>query len=206
MTTFVSLYQAGEGIYEQFDKVLVIDKGRQVFFGPADQARQYFINLGYKDLPRQTTADYLTGCTDENERRENILVSFSPRERLLMTKHSLPTEFADGRDKSNVPSTSESLEEAFRASPYYFALEAERRMLNESFARDLKGREEFLLAVQEDKRKGVPKKSPYTTGLWTQIAALTVRQTQIRLQDRVGMTVNLVTIVSMAIIIGTVGV
>lgn len=30
MTTFVSIYQAGEGIYEQFDKVLVIDQGRQV--------------------------------------------------------------------------------------------------------------------------------------------------------------------------------
>lgn len=33
MTTFVSLYQAGEGIYDQFDKVLVIDAGRQVYFG-----------------------------------------------------------------------------------------------------------------------------------------------------------------------------
>jgi len=33
-TTFVSLYQAGEGIFEQFDKIMVIDNGRQVFFGP----------------------------------------------------------------------------------------------------------------------------------------------------------------------------
>jgi ATP-binding cassette subfamily G (WHITE) protein 2 (SNQ2) len=31
-TTFVSLYQASENIYKQFDKVLVIDNGRQVFF------------------------------------------------------------------------------------------------------------------------------------------------------------------------------
>jgi ATP-binding cassette subfamily G (WHITE) protein 2 (SNQ2) len=79
-TTFVSLYQAGEsthlpplnqlskltlptGIYKQFDKVLVINKGRQVYFGPADEARNYFVSIGYKDLPRQTTADYLTGCS-----------------------------------------------------------------------------------------------------------------------------------------------
>ena len=56
VTTFVSLYQvrpsragrpselilftqAGEGIYDQFDKVLVIDEGRQVYFGPAKEAR-----------------------------------------------------------------------------------------------------------------------------------------------------------------------
>ena len=29
-TTFVSLYQASENIYNQFDKVMVIDSGRQV--------------------------------------------------------------------------------------------------------------------------------------------------------------------------------
>lgn len=67
MVNFVSLYQAGEGIYEQFDKVLVIDEGRQIFFGPVSEARQYFLSLGFRDLPRQTTADYLTGCTDPNE-------------------------------------------------------------------------------------------------------------------------------------------
>lgn len=68
-TSFVSLYQAGEGIYQQFDKVLVIDEGRQVYFGPAKEARQYMVGLGFSDRPRQTTADYLTGCTDPNERR-----------------------------------------------------------------------------------------------------------------------------------------
>ena len=68
MTSFVSLYQAGEGIYEQFDKVLLIDKGQQIYFGPANRAREYMLSLGWKDKPRQTTADFLTGCTDENER------------------------------------------------------------------------------------------------------------------------------------------
>lgn len=68
MTSFVSLYQAGEGIYEQFDKVLLIDKGQQIYFGPANRAREHMLSLGWKDKPRQTTADFLTGCTDENER------------------------------------------------------------------------------------------------------------------------------------------
>lgn len=51
------------GIYKQFDKVLVLNKGRQVYFGPASEARKYFVSLGYKELPRQTTPEYLTGCS-----------------------------------------------------------------------------------------------------------------------------------------------
>jgi ATP-binding cassette subfamily G (WHITE) protein 2 (SNQ2) len=46
-TTFVTLYQAGESIYELMDKVLVIDSGRMLYQGPANKARQYFVNLGF---------------------------------------------------------------------------------------------------------------------------------------------------------------
>ena len=57
-------YQAGEGIYDLFDKVLVLDEGRQVYFGSPKEARAYFEGLGYNSLPRQSTADYLTGCSE----------------------------------------------------------------------------------------------------------------------------------------------
>lgn len=63
MLTEVYSYQAGEGIYDLFDKVMVLDGGRQVFYGPPNEARAYFENLGYNKLPRQSTADYLTGCS-----------------------------------------------------------------------------------------------------------------------------------------------
>ena len=88
-------YQAGEGIYELFDKVLVLDKGRQVYFGPPSEARAYFEGLGYASLPRQSTPDYLTGCTDPNER-----------------------QFAPGRSEADVPCTPEALEKAFLDSRY----------------------------------------------------------------------------------------
>lgn len=35
--------QAGEGIYDQFDKVLLIDEGREVYFGPTSEARAYMV-------------------------------------------------------------------------------------------------------------------------------------------------------------------
>ncbi|KAJ3501614.1 hypothetical protein NLJ89_g9259 [Agrocybe chaxingu] len=49
-TTIVSIYQAGESLYQYFDKVCVIYEGRMAYFGPADQARQYFIDMGYVSL------------------------------------------------------------------------------------------------------------------------------------------------------------
>ena len=58
-STIVAIYQAGEQLYEHFDKVCVIYEGRQVYMGPANRARQYFIDMGYEPANRQTTADFL---------------------------------------------------------------------------------------------------------------------------------------------------
>jgi ATP-binding cassette subfamily G (WHITE) protein 2 (SNQ2) len=41
-TTFVTLYQAGEGIYQLMDKLLVIEGGRMIYQGPARDAKAYF--------------------------------------------------------------------------------------------------------------------------------------------------------------------
>ncbi|KAM6501505.1 pleiotropic drug resistance ABC transporter [Amanita muscaria] len=63
-TTIVAIYQAGEQLYRMFDKVCLIYEGRMIYFGPADQARQYFIDMGYEPANRQTTADFLVAVTD----------------------------------------------------------------------------------------------------------------------------------------------
>lgn len=47
----------------------VLYEGRQIFFGPTHEAKEYFINLGFECLPRQTTADFLTSITNPAERR-----------------------------------------------------------------------------------------------------------------------------------------
>lgn len=177
---FVSLYQAGEGIFEQFDKVLLIDQGRQVFFGPAAEARPYLISLGYKDLRRQTSADYLTGCTDENER-----------------------QFADGIDEEKVPKTPEELEAAYKESDVYRRMMKEREEWQEYERRELKWREEFRRAVAEDKGRGVGKKSPYTVSFLSQVWALTFRQARIKMQDRVGFSMGYITSIITALIAGS---
>ncbi|RDB29035.1 ABC transporter G family member 11 [Hypsizygus marmoreus] len=178
-TTFVSLYQAGEGIYDLFDKVMVLDEGRQVFYGPPSEARAYFENLGYKALPRQSTADYLTGCTDPNER-----------------------QFAPGRAAHEVPSTPEALENAYRLSTYARDNEACLEKYKHEMEHEKADQEAFRAAVAADKKKGVSKKSPYTLGFTGQVRALTVRQFQMRLQDRFQLVTSFTLSIALGFVIG----
>ncbi|WVQ86013.1 hypothetical protein IAT38_008181 [Cryptococcus sp. DSM 104549] len=180
-TTFVSLYQAGEGIYQQFDKVLVLNESHVVYFGPAKEARAYMVGLGYQDLPRQTTADYLSGCTDPNERR-----------------------FAEGRDADSVPSTPEAMEEAYKASEIYARMSREREEYKHLMESDSTAREDFKLAVREQKHKGVSKKSPYTVPFVSQVWIIAKRQIRLKFQDHFGIYTGYATSLIIALIVGSV--
>jgi ATP-binding cassette, subfamily G (WHITE), member 2, PDR len=67
-TALVSIYQAPQSAYDLFDKVLVLYEGRQIFFGRANDAREYFVRLGFECPSRQTTPDFLTSMTSPLER------------------------------------------------------------------------------------------------------------------------------------------
>ncbi|EMC93966.1 hypothetical protein BAUCODRAFT_75202 [Baudoinia panamericana UAMH 10762] len=179
-TTFVSLYQASENIYKQFDKVLVIDRGRQVFFGPAQEARAYFESLGFLPKPRQTTPDYLTGCTDPFER-----------------------EYQEGRDATNVPSTPSDLADAFERSDYASRRDQEMSTYRKRVGEEQQVYEDFKLAVIQGKRRA-SKKSVYSIPFYLQVWALIKRQTTLKWQDRFELTVSWVTSIVIAIVIGTV--
>jgi ATP-binding cassette subfamily G (WHITE) protein 2 (SNQ2) len=68
ITTAMSVYQASENVYDFFDKVCVIYRGRMVYYGPTSLAREYFIDMGYQPANRQTTPDFLVAVTDPNAR------------------------------------------------------------------------------------------------------------------------------------------
>ncbi|KAH7147453.1 ABC-2 type transporter-domain-containing protein [Fusarium sp. MPI-SDFR-AT-0072] len=52
----------------EFDNVLLLYEGRQIFFGPTSEATAYFTAMGFECPPRQTTADFLTSLTNPDER------------------------------------------------------------------------------------------------------------------------------------------
>jgi hypothetical protein len=141
-----------------FDRFHVLDKGRQIYLGPPSRARSYFEELGFKSLPRQPTADYLTGCTDPNERQ-------------LFPRRSI----------ADVPSTPEALEQVFLESELGVYLRNELEEYKTVMKED---QELFRRAVLLDKKSGVSKESPYTFGYAGQVMALARRQFQMRLQDR----------------------
>ena len=68
-TQAIAIYQASQAIYDLFDKAIVLYEGRQIYFGPADEARDYFEAMGWFCPPRQTTGDFLTSVTNPQERR-----------------------------------------------------------------------------------------------------------------------------------------
>lgn len=177
--SILSSYQAGEGIYELFDKVMVLSEGRQVFYGPPSEARAYFEGLGYNPLPRQSTADYLTGCTDINER-----------------------QYAPGRSAADVPSTSTALENAYRLSKYAQVNDDALQKYKVAMATDKADQEAFRQSVADDKKKGVSQKSPYTLGFTGQVRALIVRQFQQRLQDKFQLYTSYTLTIALGLVIG----
>jgi len=180
MPTLVSLYQASESIYALFDKVLVIDAGRQVYFGPAKEARGYFEGLGFAQKPRQTTPDYLTGCTDPWER-----------------------EYAPGVDVYTVPSTSEELEKRYKESGTFVKMVKDKDLYKAEVARDSTARDHFRRAVLEDKHTFTPKKSVYSIPFHRQAAALFKRQFRLKIQDWFTLATSWTTTMVIAILVGT---
>eukprot|EP00127_Corallochytrium_limacisporum_P006559 Clim_evm31s230 gene=Clim_evmTU31s230 len=60
LTVILTQYQARKEIYEEFDNVLVLKEGKQVFFGPPKAAVPYFGTLGLKVPARRTVPDFLS--------------------------------------------------------------------------------------------------------------------------------------------------
>lgn len=52
-----------------FAKVLVINGGRQIFYGKATEAKAYFENLGFVCSTQTTTTDFLNSMTAEPQLR-----------------------------------------------------------------------------------------------------------------------------------------
>jgi len=176
-TTIVTLYQAGESIYREFDKVCLIDSGRQIYYGPASEARQYFESLGYETQPRSTTADFLTSITNETERRIQ--------------------KGMEGR----VPITPEELEAAFRESKYYKQVQAELDQYDQEL-KDAETAKVFDQAVTNEKNKGSSSKSPYVVSFPTQVVSLTQRELELKLQDWTTLRNYLINAVILALILG----
>ncbi|KAK9463929.1 ABC-2 type transporter-domain-containing protein [Lipomyces oligophaga] len=175
-TTIVTLYQAGEGLYREFDKVCLIDQGRQIFYGPASEARRYFENLGFVPAQNITTADFLTSLSRPSLRR--IKPGF----------------------EQTAPKTPEEFEAIYKASHFY---DDALREIDEYHA-DLENtghqaRHEFASAVQAQRYSN---KSLYTVSFFKQVYMIIIREFQLQWQDQVLLRTKIVNSVVVGLLIG----
>ena len=174
LSTIVSIYQAGESLYQHFDKVCVLYEGRMAYFGRADQARQYFLDLGFEPAHRQTTADFLVAGL--------LLLYFrclfhSLARCLLATDPS--AQIVRDDFKGRVPRTPAEFAAAFLAS----GAAIQNRADMDSYRNDFVGKPERVLAYQQSvtaehattTRKG----SAYTISIPMQARAVMLRRLQI---------------------------
>ncbi|KAF8997054.1 pleiotropic drug resistance ABC transporter [Cyathus striatus] len=179
-STIVSIYQAGESLYQHFDKVCVIYEGRMAYFGAADAARQYFIDLGYEPANRQTTADFLVAVTDPNGR--------------------IVRSGMEGR----VPRSAGEFAKTFLESELG---EANRRDV-ESYLEECVGKPERRVLYEESAygefAKHSNKRSPYLLSIPQQAAAVMKRRVQILNGNLLASGLNLFSFIFQALIIGSV--
>lgn len=151
----VSLYQAGNGIYDQFDKVTVIAEGRVIYYGPRSEARGYFENLGLEHMDGANTADYLTAATALQERC--IIPGF----------------------KGSVPRTAAEFAQAYEQSEVAQRMRKEIDHYNQGDST-----ERTLEAVRSRKSKWVSSQSPQKAPYLVQIQIALIREYQQRWGDQ----------------------
>ncbi|KAF4544031.1 ABC transporter [Lasiodiplodia theobromae] len=104
--TIMSIYQASDAMAQLFDKVLIINAGREIYFGPLEESKQYFEDLGFYYDPRMSLTDFLTTMSGDH------------RSRIVRQGFSGPPP----------PVTPEDFEAAFKRSKYWSALIDETSM------------------------------------------------------------------------------
>lgn len=124
------------------------------YYGPGDEARQYFIDMGYEPANRQTTADFLVAVTNPQGRIERPNVVSIPRTADEFAAHFQKSQFGEAnRDDINLYRT-EFVGQPNRASIYKESARAEHS-------------------------QHTRKKSPYMISIPMQARAVMVRRVQI---------------------------
>jgi hypothetical protein len=158
LTSIVTLYQAGNGIYDMFDKVLLLEGGKEVFYGPLKEARPFMEDLGFICREGSNVADYLTGA-------------LSPTERLIKKGY-----------ENKFPRNADALREVYEKSDIYKRMTEEYDYPTTEAAK--KKTDLFKESVRMEKHKHIPNASPLTVSFGSQVKACVIRQYQIIWGDK----------------------
>lgn len=176
----VAIYQASQAIYDLFDKAIVLYEGREIYYGPAHRAKQYFEDMGWYCPPRQTTGDFLTSVTNPSERQAK-----------------------DGHE-NRVPRTPDEFEKHWRQSDDFVALQTEIQQTEEEYPIGQGALTEFEESRNQMRAKHTRKGSPYTISIFMQIRLCMKRFYQRTWNDKTSTLTTVIGQVIMALIIGSI--
>lgn len=177
LATIVTLYQAGNGIYDLFDKVLVLDEGKQIYYGPTTDARPFMEELGFVCREGSNVADFLTGVT-------------VPTERLIRPGY-----------ENRFPRNADMVLAEYEKSPIRARMVAEYDYPDTDLARQRT--EDFKVGVAEEKSKRLPKDSALTVDFVEQVKACVIRQYQIVWGDKATFLIKQFATLAQALIAGS---
>lgn len=177
-TAFVTIYQAGENIYETFDKVTVLYKGRQVYFGPVEEAKAYFEDMGWQCPSRQSTAEFLTAITDPIGR------------------------FAKPGMENKLPRNAEEFEQYWLKSEAYQKLQSEIEQYNTHSDSD-DTRSVYYKSLKQEKMSYQRMNSKYTVNYLQQLKLCTERRFQALWGDKAYTITQMVAALSQGLITGS---
>ena len=140
-------------------------EGRQIYFGPANDAKRFFVDMGFYCPDRQTTADFLTSLTNPAERR--IRSGF----------------------ETLVPQTPDEFAARWKASSERQALLGDIDAYQAEYPLGGQQLEKFNESIKAQKAKGSRLKSPYTLSYPMQVKLCIWRGFQ-RLKGDLSMTLT----------------
>jgi ABC-type multidrug transport system ATPase subunit len=177
LASVLTLYQAGNGIYNLFDKVLVIDEGKEIYYGPMKEARPFMENLGFYCDDGANVADFLTGVTVPSERK---------------VKPGFEESF---------PKTADDIRRCYESSSIKTKMEAEYTFPTSDEAKT--ATQDFRESVQHEKNRSLPRRSPLTASFATQVKAAVTRQYQILWGDKATFLIKQISTLLQALITGS---
>ncbi|WWC86557.1 uncharacterized protein L201_001434 [Kwoniella dendrophila CBS 6074] len=150
-TAVVAIYQSPQSAYDLFDKVSVLYEGEQIYFGRADQAKDFFLRMGFHCPEQQTTPDFLTSLTSPSERQAQ-------------------TGF-----ENSVPKSPKEFVQRWKQSEEYQALKAEIASFNQRHPTGGERYDEFLASRRAQQSKRTRASSPYTLSYGQQVKLCVAR-------------------------------
>lgn len=178
LASIATLYQASNAIYEQFDKVLILDKGQQIYYGPVHDAKPFMENLGFICQDGANVADFLTGVVVPTERkvRHSRRMTFPRTATAVKAKYELSSVFSDMRAESSL---------------YPFREETRRNTAL------------FQRGMAMDENRDLSNLNPSTASIYCQVRSCIIRQYQIVWGDKLTFIVKQCFTIIQALIAGS---